>query len=431
MVPGAIDSHPSKRYYVHTLLTDGGWAPLRRLIALVLLLMMLIAPAAASAADEPPVIPARAYLLMDMASGQVLYAHEGDKKLPMASTTKIMTAILALERGKLTDVVTAGQKPYDTGGSTIYLDLGEQQPLENLLYALMLESANDAAVAIAEHLAGTEEQFAAWMNAKAREIGAVNTHFVNSHGLHHPEHYTTAHDLALIARYAMQNPEFRRLVLIEEKEIPGFKENPPRKLFSRNQLLGYYEGVTGVKNGFTEEALLTNVASAKRGGTELIAVILGAENLLWTSSIKLLDYGFSHFETRRVVQKGDEVGRTLLPGAADQVSIRAAEDLWAAVPLGASVRSDRTLTLQDGLSAPVAADAVVGRLTVQVGGQDVGSVPVAAAAAVAAAPVAVTAAAVTAGSGFGLGGWQWLLLAALVVGLFVVFFRRRRRRRML
>jgi serine-type D-Ala-D-Ala carboxypeptidase (penicillin-binding protein 5/6) len=402
---------------------------LRRLIALVLLVMMLTAPAAAYAADEPPEIAARAYLLMDMASGQVLYAHEGDTKLPMASTTKIMTAILALERGKLTDVVTAGQKPYDTGGSTIYLDLGEQQPLENLLYALMLESANDAAVAIAEHLAGTEEQFAAWMNAKAREIGAVNTHFVNSHGLHHPDHYTTAHDLALIARYAMQNPAFRQLVLVEEKEIPGFKDNPPRKLFTRNQLLGYYEGVSGVKNGFTEEALLTNVASAKRGDTELIAVVLGAENLLWTSSIKLLDYGFSHFETRRVVQKGDEVGLTLLPGAADQVSIRAAEDLWAAVPLGAPVKSDRTLTLQDGVTAPFAADAVVGRLAVQVDGQDVGSVPVTTAAAVGAAPVAVTAAALTSGSGFGLGGW--LLLAVLLVGLGAVFFRRRRRRRSL
>lgn len=389
--------------------------------------MMLIAPAAAYA-DDVPVIAARAYLLMDMASGQVLYAHEGETKLPMASTTKIMTAILALERGKLTDIVTAGQKPYDTGGSTIYLDLGEQQPLENLLYALMLESANDAAVAIAEHLSGKEEQFAEWMNAKAREIGAVNTHFVNSHGLHHPDHYTTAHDLALIARYAMQNPEFRRLVLIEEREIPGFKDNPPRKLISRNQLLGYYQGVTGVKNGFTEEALLTNVASAKRGDTELIAVILGAENLLWTSSIKLLDYGFSHFASRRVVQKGDEVGSLTIPGAPAAVAVRAASDLWVATPIGADQQMDRVLTPLDGLSAPVTADAVVGRLTVKTGSAELGSVPVTAAAAVAAAPVGMMAA-VTSASGVWVGGWQWLLLAAVIAGLFVFLARIRRRRR--
>lgn len=404
---------------------------MRRLIALVLLSLLLLTPAAANADDLPPAIAARAYLLMDMATGRVLYAHEGETMLPMASTTKIMTAILALERGKLTDLVTAGQKPYDTGGSTIYLDLGEQQSLENLLYALMLESANDAAVAIAEHLAGTEEQFAAWMNEKAREIGATHTHFVNSHGLHDPNHYTTAHDLALIARYAMQNPEFRRLVLVEEKEIPGFKDNLPRKLFSRNQLLGYYEGVTGVKNGFTEEALLTNVASAKRGDTELIAVILGAENLLWTSSIKLLDYGFSHFASRRVVQKGDQVGHLLLPGAAGEVAVAAAEDLWVTLPIGGATPLDRSLTPLDGLSAPVAPNAVAGRLTMTAGGQEVGSVPVTAVAAVAAAPAALSAAADTAGADAGLAGWLWLLLGAVPLGLLVILSWRRRGSRLL
>ncbi|HYF93512.1 MAG TPA: serine hydrolase, partial [Symbiobacteriaceae bacterium] len=135
---------------------------MRRLLALLVVILLPLVPVAgrAESGGAPPVIAARAYLLMDSASGQVLYAYEGETPLPMASTTKIMTAILALERSQPTDIVTAGQKPYDTGGSTIYLDLGEKQPMQNLLYALMLESANDAAVAIAEHLAGTEEQFA-------------------------------------------------------------------------------------------------------------------------------------------------------------------------------------------------------------------------------------------------------------------------------
>lgn len=274
---------------------------MRRCVALTLaffLLLLAVRPAFAAETDEP-ILPAKAYLVMNVATGEVLYAYNAETPLPIASTTKIMTAILALERGKPDEIVTAGQKPYDTGGTTIYLEVGEQQTLHDLLLALMLESANDAAVAIAEHLAGSEERFADWMNDKAREIGAAHTHFVNSHGLHDPDHYSTAHDLALIARYAMQNPAFRELVTVEEATIPGYGQNPPRKLVSHNQLLGYYEGANGVKNGFTEEAGLTNVASARRGDTEVIAVVLGAQNRLWTSSMALLDYGFSHVQRSR------------------------------------------------------------------------------------------------------------------------------------
>lgn len=230
---------------------------------------------------------------MDAATGQVLIEYEGRTSLPIASTTKIMTAILALERGDLSDIVTVGQKPYETGGTTIWLEVGEQQTLEDLLYALMLESANDAAVAIAEHLAGTEERFAEWMNGTARSLGATGTHFVNSHGLHDPEHYSTAYDLALITRHALQNERFRQIVATETWEMPGAPGNAKRHLQSHNQLLGYYEGANGVKNGFTEEALQTNVASARRGETELIAVVLGAERRLWTSSMALLDFGFA------------------------------------------------------------------------------------------------------------------------------------------
>lgn len=294
-------------------------------ILCVALLAALVRPMFAEEADQPA-LPAKAYLLMDAKTGQVLIHHEGDMQLPIASTTKIMTAVLAFERGMLTDVVTVGQKPYDTGGSTIWLDIGEQQTLEDLLYALMLESANDAAVAIAEHLAGSEEAFAAWMNEKAREIGATRTHFTNSHGLHDPAHYSTAHDLALIARYAMQNERFRALVTTEERTIPGFKATPPRRLLNRNQLLGYYEGANGVKNGFTEEAGMTNVASARRGDLELIAVVLGAESRLWTSSMALLDWGFRHVppsqdvEIRKDNQASPGVAPDAVPSTAPPVS---------------------------------------------------------------------------------------------------------------
>lgn len=392
---------------------------MRRLIALILAITVLLLPVMGRAeeAGAPPIVPARAYLLMDAANGNVLYAHEGGATLPMASTTKIMTAIVALERGKMTDVVTAGQTPYDTGGSTIYLDLGEEQTLENLMYALLLESANDAAVAIAEHVGGTEERFVDWMNEKAAAIGARRTHFVNSHGLHDPDHYTTAHDLALIARYAMQNPEFRRFVTTEEREIPGFRDNPPRKLLNHNRLLGYYEGNTGVKNGYTEEALLTNVASAKRGDMELIAVVLGAENLLWTSSMALLDYGFSHFLSQRIVGKGEAAGRVTIPGAGE-VEARAAADLWVTIPLDGTI-PERSLLPTPGIKFPVAAGAPIGTLVVNAGGKELGSVPVVAGQA--AEGIHTAGISVRSDS-----SWMWLLLTVLPLVFLGLLARYRR-----
>lgn len=275
---------------------------------LSILLMLLLSTSGAVLAAGDPILPAKAYLLMDAVSGRVLHEYQGSLRLPVASTTKVMTAIVALERGKLSDLVTVGRRPYETPGSTIFLEIGEQISLENLLYGLMLESANDAGVAIAEHLAGTEEEFARWMNEKAAAIGARDTNFVNSHGLHHDEHYSTAHDLALMARYGLQNPEFRRIIETETRDIPGSRPGTVRHLQNRNQLLGYYPGANGVKNGFTEEAELTNIASARREEMELIAVVLGARIRLWTSSMALLDFGFSHFRSELLAQKGDPAG---------------------------------------------------------------------------------------------------------------------------
>lgn len=340
---------------------------MRRNWGLLIAVLLVVLIQTVARADNHPVLPAQAYLLMDATTGQVLHEHKGRTPLPMASTTKIMTAILALERGKLSDVVTAGQKPYDTSGTTIYLEMGEQQTLENLLYALMLESANDAGVAIAEHLAGTEEAFAGLMNAKAREIGATQTRFVNAHGLHDAEHYTTAYDLALIARYAMRNQAFRKLILTEEKEIPGYKDNPPRKLYSHNRLLGYYAGANGVKNGFTEEAGLTNVASARRGDTELIAVVLGAQDRLWTSSMALLDYGFEHYRTHFLARQGDVVGAAAIRGSGNVPAVTRG-DLAVTLATGAEAAVSHTVW-EEGLRAPLEAGYRLGRLQAVVAGK--------------------------------------------------------------
>lgn len=361
---------------------------------------------------------------MDATTGQVLFQANGHERLPIASTTKIMTAILALERGNLSDVVTASQHASETIGSTMYLEVGEQQTLENLLYALMMESANDAAVAIAEHIGGTEEQFVAMMNAKAQAIGATDTHYVNSHGLHDPDHYSTAHDLALIARYAMQNPRFRALVATEEKEIPGAGSNPPRELHSHDQLLGYYEGATGVKNGWTDEALQTNVASAKRDGTELIAVVLGAQDGVWGDSMALLDYGFSHFKTATLVKKGEPVAAATVPGAQAQVQALAAGDLSVSLPLDAAGEPEARVVWDDGLKLPLAQGAHLGKVEELEDGKSVGEVDLVAAQPVAAPPPPpVTRNPLRSGSGV-----FWVAGAVVALSVLTGRFARRRDR---
>jgi serine-type D-Ala-D-Ala carboxypeptidase (penicillin-binding protein 5/6) len=338
-------------------------ATLRQIVSLMLTLCLLVGAATVVHAEREglPDVNVRAYVVIDAATGTVLLEHEAQTPFPMASTTKIMTALLALERGNLHDVVTAGENPYNTGGSTIWLDLGERQTLENLLAAVMLESANDAAVAIAEHLAGTEEAFAGWMNERAWEMGLERTHFVNSHGLHDPDHYTTAHDLATMARVAMQNPAFRHLVTIEQKTIPGFKDNSSRELYNHNQLLGYYEGANGVKNGYTEEALLTNVASARRGDVELIAVVLGAESRVWTYSMALLDYGFSHADRIPVVQTNEAPAGVAAADAAQQSALVAPDPGDSAVQNAATGGALRWWFLALAAGALVAAGLAVRR----------------------------------------------------------------------
>ena len=402
---------------------------MRRWAAILFTLLMsltAIKPVRAASLDVDA-LPAKAYLLMDATTGKVIYERNAHSHLEMASTTKIMTAILALERGNLSDIITAGQKPYDTGGSTIYLEIGEQQTLENLLYALMLESANDAAVAIAEGLAGSEERFVEWMNAKAQAIGAKDTHFANSHGLHDPSHYTTAYDLALIARYAMQNPKFREIVATEEKTMPGFKNNPPRQLHSHDQLLGYYEGANGVKNGYTEEAGLTNVASARRGDTELIAVVLGAQNLLWTSCMTLLDYGFDHVRTAVVAHKGDAAGAAPVDGASAPVQAALAADLAVTLPKDAPAPQTRTVW-EPVLKAPLDAGAHVGRMeALGADGKPIARVDLVTTAAVAARP----APKIAAPAGLPVRTTAWVLGAVGVCVLAGVVMQRRQQQRWL
>lgn len=249
-----------------------------------------------------------AVLLMDANSGQVLFSVNGKKILYPASITKIITAIVAIEEGNLTDSVTVSEKARNTEGTRVYLLEGERVTLEKLIQGLLINSGNDAGVAIAEHIDGSTEDFALRMNRFVKEkAGVKNTNFTNPHGLHDANHYTTPYEMALITRYAIQNEVFLEIFGTKELEWDG--EGWDTTLYNHNQLLWRYDGATGGKNGFVNAAGHTLVTTASRNGTNLIAVTMKApsKELAYSDTIKLFDYGFADFKTKKITE-----GRTFV-----------------------------------------------------------------------------------------------------------------------
>jgi len=245
------------------------------------------------ALPAPPLL-ARAAVLYDATSGRVLYAHDPDLRLPMASTTKIMTALLAIKYGRLDDYVTASYAAATIGESTMYLQQGERLRLRDLLYGLMLPSGNDAAIAIAEHVGGSVPGFVAMMNREAAALGMVNTRFVTPHGLDAPGHYTSARDMARLAVAAMQWPFFRQVVSTRYYNIPATATNVPHTLININQPLWWYPGISGLKPGTTGAAGRCAVEWDVRGGRSLVFVILGDVNLV-TDVRDFFNWGFGDF----------------------------------------------------------------------------------------------------------------------------------------
>lgn len=245
-------------------------------------------------------VNAKAYVLIDPISGRILLEKNSEEKRAMASTTKIMTAILALEKGDLSSIVEISSKASSVGGSSFNLQAKEYLQLNSLLYGLLLPSGNDAAIAIAEHIAGTENGFVQIMNKKAVELGALDTHFNNPHGLDDPDHYTTAKDLALITRYALGCSKFREIVQTKNIQINDGKL--PRHIYSTNRLLWEYKGCNGVKTGYTGQAGRCLVASAVNNNFQLISVVLGSNNH-FNDSRTILDYGFDNYKLRTVIDK--------------------------------------------------------------------------------------------------------------------------------
>lgn len=278
------------------------------------------------AADNMPY--AKSSIVMDVNTGRILYSNNPNQKLPMASTTKIMTVFLAIENADLNDIVKVSKKASFQTGSSVYLKEGDKMRLEDLLYCVMLRSGNDAAVATAEHISGSVEDFAKLMNEKAKQMGAKNSNFTNPHGLPDDNHYTTAYDLALITRQALKNDTFAKIVRSKNHTITKVISED-RFLQNKNKMLWQYPGSDGVKTGYTGKAGKCLVSSASKDGWQILTVVLNTGDI-WDSSTKLLDYGFNNYDKIKIVDKNSIAYELdVLKGKEKTVKAVPTEELYA------------------------------------------------------------------------------------------------------
>ena len=316
-----------------------------------------------------PYIDATAALVMEAESGRVLYSKNPTVKKSIASTTKIMTAIVALENGDPEDIVTVSRKAAGTRGSSINLGAGQKFTLMELLYGMLMNSGNDAAVAIAEHIGGSVEAFADMMNGKARELGAENTVYVTPHGLDAQGQYSTAYDLAIITRYALKNPIFSRIVSTNKTSIPG------RQLYNTNELLEIYPGVDGVKTGYTGQAGRCLVASATRNGMRIISVALGSPTRYRRAeaSRMILDYGFNNYTMHTLIQAGSGFkSLSVRRGVSRTVAVKAMDTVKIPLRQDELERLETRMFLPESLDAPVYAGTDTGCVEYLVDGEVVG-----------------------------------------------------------
>lgn len=321
-----------------------------------------------------PGIAAKGAALMDVASGRLLVGVNENMQLPMASTTKIMTAILAIESGKLADLVTVSQAAVMVEPSSIWLVAGEKIMMRHLLYGLMLRSGNDAACAIAEHLAGSLADFNVMMNDKAKAIGLENTQFQNPHGLPAADHYTTAHDLAKLTSYALRNKQFSATVATTRFTFMS-EQAGLRTWYNKNKLLQQYDGADGVKTGWTRAAGRCLVASANRNGQRLVAVVLNSP-ADFNETAALLDYGFTNFKTVSVIAPGQYMQTVpIAKGYPASVGAIVAEEFLWTVRHGEVAQLEYFVKLEPDLKAPLAAGSLIGSLQINHAGSLVANIP--------------------------------------------------------
>ena len=322
----------------------------------------------------PPSIGASSYLLMDFHTGRVLVEEASDERRDPASLTKIMTAFVAfseLQSGNmaLTDEVLVSERAWRAPGSRMFIEVGSRVTVENLLRGMIIQSGNDASVALAEHIAGTEETFAALMNQYAAELGMTNTHYTNAAGLPDPDHYSSAADTARLVRALIERfPEY--YAYYSER---SFVWNDIQQ-HNRNRMLWQDDSVDGVKTGYTEAAGYCLATSAERDGMRLISVVLGADTpaARVEQTKALLNYGYRFFETHRLYAGGETIeAPRIWKGERDQLPLGLAEDLRVTIPVRAYDRLEASLTTHEQLEAPVEAGEPLGQLTVSLDGETI------------------------------------------------------------
>lgn len=353
----------------------------KRTVALLLIFALMLSwcPVVMAANDDLK-LDCEGAILMDAQTGKILYEKDSHVKWYPASMTKIMTLILALEavrdgKASLEEEVTASEYACSFGGTQVWLEPGEKFSLKQMLIGISVGSANDCSVAVAEHLAGSESAFAKMMTRRARELGAKNTNFVNSHGLHDDNHYTTPYDLALITKYAVTLPHMLELAGIKEYT---FREDPKLVLHNTNKLLWWFEGTRGLKTGTTEEAKRNLTVVVERDGLMLISVVMGAEGSRghFTQSMSLQQYGFARYGYKQFFEKGHKFGEVKISkGNKEKTTVVARDRIGSIIPKGEDEGMEVKIQLPEYIQAPLKEGQQVGNALILQKGREIGRIP--------------------------------------------------------
>ena len=360
---------------------------LKSIVIYTIIIFLLILPVTVLATDidtsdynpDNLTTNSESVLLMDATTGNILYSKNTSERMYPASTTKLMTAILTLENCKLTDVVTVSHNAIfsiPVGYSHASLQEGEELTVEELLNVLLIPSANDAAIALAEHIAGSVENFSTMMNDKAKELGCTNTNFVNPNGVHDDNHYSTAHDLALIGQYAMKFDDIMRIAKISQYTLPTSNKydredrifNATNGLINKNDEY-YYPDATGLKTGYTDKSGYCIVATAEKNGVTLLEVVLGSNTIKdrYEDCIKLFDYGFDNYSNQELISENEVIETVEVSGATKEtknLDIVAKSNLDILLKNNVDIDNlDKKVEINENLAAPISEGSVVGKVT--------------------------------------------------------------------
>ena len=357
---------------------------MKKIITFLVVLSILVSGLCVAAAPKAEDFTAKAAILMEASTGKILYEYNKDEKLAMASITKLMPVLITMEKlaaGEITldTQITGSPKAKEAGGSTIFLDVGEKMALNDIIKGICIASGNDATIALAETLAGSETDFVSVMNQRASELGMTNTNYVNVTGFDADYHYTSAYDTALLAKELItKHPEILNYTTIREEWLRGNRT----QLINTNRLLSTYQYTTGLKTGTETNAKYCVVATAKKDNMDLIAVILGAEdgNARFAEAKMLLQYGYSAYELSHPVEDNELVGTvTVNKGAKDTVNAIIKNPSGVVVPKTYSDNIKKDVTLFKDVPAPIKAGDIVGEMVISAAGEPITTIPVVAA----------------------------------------------------